>query len=319
MKKFFATDISTKILSLVIAIFLWVYLVVLLNPQIETTITNIPITFKDQANLSRNGFVITNDTVNSVTLKLRGSRNMLSNVNKNNISAYVDLSGCSGKNTYTLPVHITLPHDELSIVDKSPYNISVEVDKVTTNKFGVEIVPDGELKKDFVIDTLESDISEISVKGPSELIGNIKKSVVVVDVTGIDSDFAKDFDVMLYNGENEIIVSHLIDIDSPQVTISGTVLFQKSVPLTYDRVIVPDGYEISEVSPANITLKGKRDVLTEVSELPLKNYTFNTGVMQAEIEIQYPENIKSNVQKVQVTIKEKITEEQLKTDEENNQ
>ncbi|MBO7208143.1 MAG: hypothetical protein J6V58_00220 [Clostridia bacterium] len=319
MKKFFTTDISTKILSLVIAVFLWVYLVVLLNPQIETTITNIPITFKDQANLARNGFVITNDTVDTVTLKLRGSRNMLSNVNKNNISAYVDLSGCSGQNTYTLPVHITLPHDELSIVDKSPYNISVEVDKVSTYKFGLEIVPEGELKKDHVIDALEGNISEVLVKGPSSLVGSIKKAVVTVDVSGTDADFTKEADVVLYNNQGERIESHLVSVDNPKVTIIGTVLFQKSVPVTYENINLPEGYEISQVLPANITLKGKKDVLSEISELPLKNYSFNTDELQAEIEIMYPENIESNVETVQVTIKEIITEEQPETDEEDNQ
>ena len=319
MKKFFTTDISTKILSLVIAVFLWVYLVVLLNPQIETTITNIPITFKDQANLTRNGFVITNDTVDTVTLKLRGSRNMLSNVNKNNISAYVDLSGCSGQNTYTLPVHITLPHDELSIVDKSPYNINVEVDKVSTYRFGIEIVPEGELKKDYVIDTLEGDVSEVLVKGPSELVSSIKKAVVTVDVSGTDADFTKEAEVTLYNTQNEKVVSHLISIDKPKVIVTGTVLSQKTFPVTFEQVSVPEGYEITDVSPAEITLKGKKDVLSEISELPLKNYFFNTDELQAEIEILYPEDVEINVETVQVTIKEIITEEQPETDEEDNQ
>ncbi|MBQ7076009.1 MAG: hypothetical protein IJM94_04320 [Clostridia bacterium] len=319
MKKFFTTDISTKILSLVIAVFLWVYLVVLLNPQIETTITNIPITFKDQANLSRNGFIITNDTVNTVTLKLRGSRNMLSNVNRNNISAYVDLSGCSGINTYTLPVHITLPHDELSIVDKSPYNISVDVDKISTYKFGIEIVSEGELKKDYLIDTLEGNVSEIIVKGPSALVGSIKKAVVTVDVAGVDNDFTKESDVVLYNSEGEKIVSHLITIDKPKVTVSGTVLFRKTVPVTFEQVTVPEGYEISGISPENITLKGKKDILSEVSELPLKEYFFKAETIQADIEILYPENIENDVKTVQVTIKEIITEEQPETDEEDNQ
>ncbi len=319
MKKFFTTDISTKILSLVIAVFLWVYLVVLLNPQIETTITNIPITFKDQANLTRNGFVITNDTVDTVTLKLRGSRNMLSNVNKNNISAYVDLSGCSGQNTYTLPVHITLPHDELSIVDKSPYNINVEVDKVSTYRFGIEIVPEGELKKDYVIDTLEGDVSEVLVKGPSELVSSIKKAVVTVDVSGTDADFTKEAEVTLYNTQNEKVVSHLISIDKPKVIITGTVLSQKTLPVTFEQVSVPEGYEITDVSPAEITLKGKKDILSEISELPLKNYFFNTDELQAEIEILYPEDVEINVETVQVTIKEIITEEQPETDEEDNQ
>ena len=89
--------------------------------------------------------------------------------------------------------------------------------------------------------------------------------------------------------------------------------------MTFEQVTVPEGYEITDVSPAEITLKGKKDVLSEISELPLKKYFFNTDESQAEIEILYPEDVEIDVETVQVTIKEIITEEQPETDEEDNQ
>ena len=57
MKKFFTTDIPTKLLALAIAFVLWVYLMVLLNPEIETSFSNIPITYSEHSNLTKNGHI----------------------------------------------------------------------------------------------------------------------------------------------------------------------------------------------------------------------------------------------------------------------
>lgn len=321
MKKFFTTDIPTKILSLVIAVFLWVYLVVLLNPQIETTITNIPISFSDHANLTKNGYVITNETVNSVTLKLRGSRNMLANVNKNNISAYIDLSGCSNKGTYSLPVHVRLPYDELSIIDKNPYNVTVNIDKITSYNFELELMPEGMLKENYVIDQIESTIKEINVKGPDELVRSIDKAVVKFDVSGIDADFSEKAKVVLLNNRGEIIESHLLTIDNSVVTVNGTVLYEKTVPINYDSINVPEGFEISSVSPMQITLRGIKDNLLHITELPLKGHTFGTDEMKADVEIDYPDGVIGGVRTVHVTVKKisENTEGQQNTNEDNNQ
>lgn len=247
---------------------------------------------------------------------------MLANVNRNNISAYIDLSGCSNKGTYSLPVHVRLPYDELSIIDKNPYNATVNVDKITSYNFDLEILPEGFLKENYVIEQIEANIKEVSVKGPDELVRSIDKAVVNFDVSGIYADFSEKAKVVLLNNRGEVIDSPLLNVDNPVVTVNGTVLYEKTVPITYDNIVLAEGYEINTVSPMQITLKGLKDNILHITELPLKGYTFGTDELKADIEIDYPAGILGEVRTVHVTVNkipENNTEGQQNTNEDNNQ
>ncbi len=304
MKKFFTTDIHTKLLALGVAIFLWVYLVVLLNPQIETTFSNIPITYSEHSNLAKNGYVITSETVEAVSLKLRGSRNMLANVNKNNISAYIDLSGCSETGSYSLPIHVRLPYDELSIIDKTPYNVNIVVDKVIERDFDVAVVTNGEPKEKVHINNIKSNVETVRVKGPSELVKSINSAVVYFDASGLDEDTVETAKIMLLNNRGEQINSGFITTDVSEATLHCNVLVEKIVAVETDRITVPSGYEIYSVTPEKVTVKGRKEVLETITSIKTVKYTFNEGDAELfEVPLVLPGDITSNDLTVEVVVK----------------
>lgn len=318
MKKFFTTDISTKLLSLGISVVLWVYLVVLLNPQIETTFSNIPITYSDHAKLSQNGYVITSETVESINLKLRGSRNMLSNVNKYNISAYVDLSGCAASGSYSLPIHVRLPYDELSIIDKNPYNVSIVVDKVISRDFDIEVITSGEPKSGIHLNDIKAKVSTVSVSGPSEVIKSIDRAVVYADIGGISENKTITADIKLLNSRGEEIQSDFITVSAEKTDIACTVLLEKTVPVSIDNVEIPEGYKIHSALPETVTIIGQKEVLETIDEISAEHYVLtaeNTEV--TKIPLTFPNGVTSEAETVDIVIKQ--SEEQPENNDNNGQ
>lgn len=311
MKKFFTTDIPTKLLALGVAIFLWVYLVVLLNPQIETTFSNIPITYSEHSNLAKNGYVITSETVEAFSLKLRGSRNMLANVNKNNISAYIDLSGCSEIGAYSLPIQVRLPYEELSIIDKSPYNVNIVVDKIIERDFDLNIITKGEPKDKIFIDSIKSSVEAVSVKGPSELVKSIDSAVVYFDADGLNNDTTVTETIILLNNRGEKIESGFITMSATDAVLDCNVLVEKLVEVETDRITVPEGYEIYSVTPQKVTIRGRKDVLETITSVKTVKYEFSSGDAELfEIPLVLPGDVTSNNLTVEVVVKSLANEEE---------
>ena len=92
MKSFFASETFTRIISLILAVFLWVFVVITLNPQLEITIIGVPVVYSDTEALTQNNLVIVNEQQMKVDIRLRGSRNALALVNNKNITAVVDIA-----------------------------------------------------------------------------------------------------------------------------------------------------------------------------------------------------------------------------------
>ena len=81
-------NISTKIISLLFAIFLWFYIIQVQNPEIEKTIRDIPVQFT-KSELENRGLTLTNDKEVQIDVKIKGQRKHLSTIRKEDVAAVV--------------------------------------------------------------------------------------------------------------------------------------------------------------------------------------------------------------------------------------
>ena len=77
-------DLSTKIISLLFAIFMWFYVIQVQDPEIEKNIKDIPVQFT-KAELEERGLTLTNDKEVQIDIKVRGQRKHISNIKKEDI------------------------------------------------------------------------------------------------------------------------------------------------------------------------------------------------------------------------------------------
>ena len=132
MKKLMSNDIFLRILSLVLAILFWIYIVFITNPEIEVKITGIPITLANHQSIKNEGYIVSNEITTTVDIKVKGTRRMLADMDRDSIIAYVDLTDCTDKKTYELPVSIKLPYEDISLVSSSVIKLPVAVDNYIT-------------------------------------------------------------------------------------------------------------------------------------------------------------------------------------------
>ncbi len=279
MKKLFSNDTFLKIFSIVAAILCWVWVVFITNPDLEVTITDIPLTLSDHQSIKSEGYIVSNEIDSTVDITLRGSRKMLASVNKDNVIAYVDLSGCTSKASYKLPVTIKLPYDELKIVSKSVYNVSVSVDKIMSRNFEIETVFSGSPRKDsYSVNSTELKTDVVKVVGPEELVKTIEKACVTIDVNGVTKDVSGDADVLLYNSNDSVISSSAITLSESKISYICEIYMRKTLNVN-PSVSGDSSVKATVTDHPTITLVGPVADVEKIKEVTTQPISINESAL----------------------------------------
>ncbi len=309
MKSFFASETFTRIISLILAVFLWVFVVITLNPQLEITIIGVPVVYSDTEALTQNNLVIVNEQQMKVDIRLRGSRNALALVNNKNITAVVDMSGYNVVGEHYIPITIKLPVDGVSVVSKRPENVKAIIDKLITVKKPLVLNVEGVPKQGYVADSPHLAQDSVSIKGPESILKTIDKAVASIDVSNKDNDVIEMTDVTLVSVNGVPIESDVVEVTPDKVEARCFILYRKTV-----KVKVPligenaEGYTVTATTPIynEISIVGKKEDLDAVEYIQTESVDITNITRTSEIEARLvlPQNVntESNIEKIGVTI-----------------
>jgi len=308
VKNFFTTDIPIKLLSLFLAVVLWIYVVILLNPETDVIISDIPVTFADSLALTNSNYVMMNEKQHTIELKLRGKRSILTGVNKNNISAYVDLAGYEKTGAFSLPLRIVLPFDQITVLEKKPYNINVTIDKIITRKFTISAALNGEPKDNFVAYPPTTSQNIIEVKGPQTIVESIDKAIVQLNVASAVEDVIDLQKIKLINSDGNEITNKLLTTSPEKVEVHSPVLFKKKVPIKAVLSTQPPLLDTEIIGNSEINILGKQDMLNAITEI--RTEVIKDDLIKTETQLNVPLVVPNGVileQKInEVTVKIKV-------------
>ena len=130
------SKLFSLIVSVLAAMCLWVYVMTVVNPDVDLVIGNIPVTFSGAEVLQEDhGLVITGDYQEFVSVHFYGKNADLKTLDqhKDEIKAVVDVSKVRSTKEYTMTYDITLPSavsaSSITRADKNPTNITFTVER----------------------------------------------------------------------------------------------------------------------------------------------------------------------------------------------
>ena len=286
VKNFLTTDIPIKLLSLVLAIVLWIYVVILLNPETDVIISDIPVTFSDSVALTNENYVIVNEKPYTIELKLRGTRSILSGVDKNNISAYVDLAGYKKVGTFSLPIRVVLPFEQITVLEKKPHSINLTIDKIITRKFPILAALNGEPKDNFVAMPPTTSQSIVEVKGPQAIIDSIDKAIVQINVESTTQDVIDLQKIKLLNSNGNEITSKLFTTFPDKVEVRCSILYKKKVPIKAMFTAQTELFNAEIVGNSEVNILGKQDIINTITEI--RTETIKDEAVKADAQLTVP-------------------------------
>lgn len=188
MKKNMINKFTLKVLSLIIAILIWLLVRNVDDPIVVRTFYEIPVSIENASYLAENLEIpLLVDGKDTVKVRVKGARSVVSKLKKEDIKAVADMTQIISKDTTPImvPVEVTGTGISDSDITVRPRNIQVDIEKQKSVEKTIAVsTGDTQPDKDYEIGNLKANPEKVTISGPETIINKIDKVVALIDVTG---------------------------------------------------------------------------------------------------------------------------------------
>lgn len=227
-------------LSAVIALALWVYVITTVNPESEETFYDIPVSYQNDV-LEERGLMIVSEKP-TVTLKLKGNRSDLNELDANNITILVNLAAIQAPGTqmvkYDVSYPANLPSNAFETLSQTPNLLKLKVENKIKKFVPIQLEYTGNVPEGFVDDRENPlmDTNVIEVSGPESSVDQIDHAVIQVDLTDRTESVVGAFSYVLCDAGGEPVDAQMVTTNVEEVNLSVKIQRLKEVPLVLNLV-----------------------------------------------------------------------------------
>ena len=326
MKKVLMKNSVLKVISLVLGILLWYYVIIIVDPPVTKTFENIPIRLLNKNFLKASDCVVKEGKEQFVDIEIRGNRKTIAEIDAKNISAFVDLSvddAREGKAEYDIEVEIKSLAEQYEIVSQSKDTLTVEIDKIQKKQISISVDDVGTLSPEYTFDAPRLENEEwntVTVSGPKSVVKNIDRAVALVNPnTVLEKDGQDLFTVSLtfyeegdkvIDFENDVYYRGVeVEFDTVKVICPVWKTF-KNVKIEVPLGELEEEYEVVKVVPETVDVKrsaGKDDdkefsLKTEQIE---RGDISGNGIVKVELKPDADVKLIEDIETVEVILEKK--------------
>lgn len=258
-------DLIAKILCVVAAFCLWIYVMQVESPEYTETFSHIVVNLVNTDELvTEKGLAIYNGYGTMIDVTLSGKKSVVSQFTEKDIIATADVSVVDeGGSRYDVRINIDVPAG-CKLVGMSQETISVYFDKASQVAVDLtEIRENTNLPENCYTGVVEFPVDKVTVKGPSKVLENIDKAVVKLDLTGVTGTVSMTEQVVLLDKDGAEYESPYIEYYPREVAVTIPVYKRAAIPVD---VQFRHGFLNSEntsvtVSPSMIEVTGDPAVI----------------------------------------------------------
>lgn len=293
-------NIWARIICLLVACGLWVYVMTDQNPIVERSVE----VRLQQINLPGNMMVF--NVPDKILVKVRGSRTQLSADNiDNQINAAINLKNVT-EGQQNVPIAVTFQGGE--VVAVTPRDVSIYVDTVSEKKVPVTTRIVGAVSSDMTIGTSTITPPEVTLRGATHRIDKVNRVVAPIDVTDHTGSFQAESELVAVSDDGYDIPNMKIIPD--RVMVQATMVSQMlSTNVPVKPVMsgtLPDGVVVTktEIVPESIRVTAPPSVLKDLQEVKTKPVDISklTGSSAVAAELELPEKVIPEIRTVQIKI-----------------
>lgn len=276
IKASLTNNVGIKVIAVVIAALIWLMIVNISDPEKTVIIYNIPINVTHEEVITDMNMVYDSDKNATVNITVSGKRSVVSKLSAEDFTATASLKELSKVNA--IPVQVSAVQNyigrKITIEKQSKQTLEVSIEQVKKQNYSVSVEYNGSPEEGYVAGGYTLSKNMVTVKAPESLLDKIDRVVARCDIDGENEDFTTKSRLYVYDKHDNILKSDKIKLSSKRVSVSVTILNEKQVPIETPSVGTPEtGYHVGKVtvSPENITLIGKKEVLDTVEKLVISD------------------------------------------------
>ncbi|RDU22080.1 CdaR family protein [Anaerosacchariphilus polymeriproducens] len=289
MLKKITNNLGLKLISALFAVVLWLVVVNIDNPVTTRPFYHIKVDVINKNVITDNGkeYKVLDDT-DYVDITVEGKRSVVDNLKNEDFTAVANMKNIA-MDEQLVPIQVSCLQSNRDIkIRQNIYNMSVSIEDVITKQFAINTKTTGDTGEGYALGGVTLSQNKLKVIGPESIVNKIKKVVVVVDISGLDTSIQKSVTPELYDADGNMIdTSQLVSFDSNEVLVGVEILKTKALPLELNiEGDVAEGYRYTgmEFEPKTINIKGTSEALQNAASIAVPSAELSVAGASGNIE-----------------------------------
>lgn len=276
-KKILDSKALYVVLSILIAVSLWLYVVSLDGNEKEQNIMNIPVTFTGVEVLESRGLMVVGQPP-TVNLRVRAELSTLASLGRDSVMLTVDVSKISAPNEYTMGYSFShSASGSVELVGSSSNNVTFEVARYTTREIEIQGMFLGSVAEGYLAGDNEDftfSPGTLTVSGQVSQVNQISHVRVTLFGENLTESISGEKPYELISNSGEVLQNLDVTFGSETIYTTFPILATAEVPLTVS--MIHGGGSNSqnvhwELHPKSITVAGERAAVDSLQEIRLRS------------------------------------------------
>lgn len=267
------------LISFVIAIILWAYVIGEINPVTTKSFVDVNINLENQIALEERGLAIESISEDKINVTVKGERSRVQNVEKDDVYAKVDLAlARAGHNE--LDVNVRTP-EKVNVDKKSINKVRLTVGELVSEERPTKVVYVGATNSDLEPYTIERTPEKVIIRGAMSNVEKVSQVVAKVRVDQIkDKETTAEAELVPVDKNGKVV--NWIRLSSSQIQVKAVMTKTKKVDLDVP-IQGNDSGDVKLDYQKTVIIKGNADVVKEISKIEtepvdLSAYDQNTTI-----------------------------------------
>lgn len=275
--RFNRSKVVRIVISILVAIAMWLYVDLERAPERTMTIRDIPVEFSgENTTLADKNLMLLSGYDTTIDLKIRGPKRELVKMNRDNVRVIASTSSIDSVGVHQLDWTVSFPdgvvRTNVSVEKASLSQITVTVGELYTKEVPVECHVVGEVAEGYFTGDVVLDPEVLTLRAQRDDLLNVSCARLTVDISGATRSVVQTVDVQLYDYDGNPVENSNIRTNTSLIQAKVPVLTTREVELAVEFSGVPGAAMNSikcDITPKTVRLNGEADVLDSIDKLVL--------------------------------------------------
>ena len=275
--RFNRSKVVRIVISILVAIAMWLYVDLERAPERTMTIRDIPVEFSgENTTLADKNLMLLSGYDTTIDLEIRGPKRELVKMNRDNVRVIASTSSIDSVGVHQLDWTVSFPdgvvRTNVSVEKASLSQITVTVGELYTKEVPVECHVVGEVAEGYFTGDVVLDPEVLTLRAQRDDLLNVSCAKLTVDISGATRSVVQTVDVQLYDYDGKPVENSNIRTNTSLIQAKVPVLTTREVELAVEFSGVPGAAMNSikcDITPKTVRLNGEADVLDSIDKLVL--------------------------------------------------
>lgn len=255
------------VISIIVAIIIWMYVIVAEDPVTTTKLAPLPIQHMSSVPMQQKDIELIGELNEKVELVVKGSRSYVTG-SKANYSALIDLSQISERGYYTVPVTVKSPA-AVSILSQTPTSVDILVDRWESAEKEVIVSRSGSPKAGYGVTQVSEVPQTVTVEAPSLILEQIAYLGLSLNLDGADKTFTVSAVLEAYDENGNKLSMEHIRLPQSAYTVEIGIGKVKTVTVTPTVTGINTAYYDMEFTaePESVVVTAEDSILSALDDI----------------------------------------------------